>query len=71
MSSCYARLLTLAKPNPVMLADGSWTRDNDRIDIAVPVPFNVHKQMLEQKERDIYEYALQDEWSSLMARQSS
>jgi hypothetical protein len=49
-SSCYARYLTLSKANPVMLSDGSWTRNTYHIGMAVPVPHAAHDDMLLAKQ---------------------
>ncbi|KAF9068448.1 hypothetical protein BDP27DRAFT_1327362 [Rhodocollybia butyracea] len=52
-STCYPRYLTLTKPNPIRLADGSWKKNVDDIGWALPVPDAVKEKMVWQKARDL------------------
>ncbi|KAF9068449.1 hypothetical protein BDP27DRAFT_1403283 [Rhodocollybia butyracea] len=52
-STCYPRYLTMTKPNPIRLADGSWTKNVDDIGVALPVPDAVKEKMVWQKGRDL------------------
>ncbi|KAF9061571.1 hypothetical protein BDP27DRAFT_1452174 [Rhodocollybia butyracea] len=52
-STCYAGFFNLTKPNPILLADGTWKRNDNNIDIAIPVPENVKERMFQQKAQDM------------------
>ncbi|KAF9068445.1 hypothetical protein BDP27DRAFT_1364161 [Rhodocollybia butyracea] len=52
-STCYSRYLTLTKANPILLADGTWKRNESDVGVAIPVPRDVKEKMLEQKARDM------------------
>ncbi|KAF9068447.1 hypothetical protein BDP27DRAFT_1327360 [Rhodocollybia butyracea] len=52
-STFYPRYLTLTKPNPVQLADGTWKRNENDVVAAMPVPRYVKEKILQQKARDM------------------
>ncbi|KAF9063865.1 hypothetical protein BDP27DRAFT_209983 [Rhodocollybia butyracea] len=52
-SSCCCRYLTLTKPNPVQLADGSWKWHVGDVGVGIPVPDGLKEKMLQQKAQDM------------------